>query len=308
MGSELETFIEPSSQLQGNLNEQVFIIPENTDTYNCTSHDTNNGSNVKESNIPHNGLGNEAEKNAVNTIPAGVPAATFPPLAVSDKILFSNVHSADVATARDFFDSFPSCNGSLQSDGSPDITSGERESEQVAAVHQLFPVSSYETVDVAGDSQSVSSSFKGTDSGQSVFLQNFDTGPFKESVQVADSKVDQNVIDNQHVIQNTRGVISTSEHSSNARSSTESLRQLSLQMNGLIEDSARDNAAHREDSELECRNQELAALLAAECQKCERLNLQLKEYVSKPHLWQIIFHSPYIFSLLVVKHQLYLYL
>lgn len=286
MGSELETVIEPSLQLQGNLIEQAFVKPENTDTYNCTSHDTSNGSNVNESNIPHNGLGKEVEKNAVNSIPADVPAATFPPLTDSDRILFGHVHSLDVATARDFFDSFSSYNHSIQFDGSTGITSGE--SEQITTAHRLFPVSSCETVDIADDSQiSVSSSVKGTDSGQSVVLQNFDTATFKESVPVTDSKVDQNDIDNQHVIQNTSVVLSTPEHTNNARSSTESLRQLSLQMSGLIEDSARDNATHREDSELECRNQELAALLAAECQKCERLNLQLKEYVSKPHLWQI---------------------
>lgn len=288
MSSELETVIEPSLQLQVNLNEQAFIIPENTDTCNCTSHDTSYGSNVNESNIPHNGLGKEVEKNAVNSLPADVPAATFPSLYDSDRILFSYVHSSDVATARDFFDSFSSYNRSLQSDGSTGITSGESESEQITAAHQLFPVSSCETVDVADDSQTnMSSSIKGEDSGQSIVLQNFDTATFKESVQVADSKVDQNDIDNQHVIQNTSVVLSTPEHTSNARSSTESLRQLSLQMSGLIEDSARDNATRREDSELECRNQELAALLAAECQKCERLNLQLKEYVSKPHLWLI---------------------
>jgi len=288
VGSELETVIEPSLQLQGNLNEQAFVIPENTDTYNCTSYDTSNGSSVNESNIPHNGLGKEVEKSAVNSIPADVPAVTFPPLTDSDRILFSHVPTSDAATARDFFDSISSYNRSLQTDGSTGITSGESEPEQIATAHQLFPVSSCETVDVAGDTQiSASSTVKGTDSGQNVVLQNFDTNTFKESVQVTDSKVDQNDIDNQYVIQNTSVVLSTPEHTSNARSSTESLRQLSLQMSGLIEDSARDNATYREDSELECRNQELAALLAAECQKCERLNLQLKEYVSKPHLWQI---------------------
>lgn len=288
MGNELETVVEPSLQLQGNLNEQAFVIPENTDTYNCTSYDTSNGSNVNESNIPHNGLGKEVEKSAVNSIPADVPAVTFPPLTDSDRTVFSHVHTSDAATARDFFDSISSYNRSLQTDGSTGITSDESEPEQIATAHQLFPVSSCETVDVADDTQiSASSTLKGTDSGQNVVLQNFDTTTFKELVQVSDSKVDQNGIDNQYVIQNTSVVLSTPEHTSNARSSTESLRQLSLQMSGLIEDSARDNATHREDSELECRNQELAALLAAECQKCERLNLQLKEYVSKPHLWQI---------------------
>lgn len=296
MSSELETVIEPSLQSEGNLNEQAFVIPENTDTYNCTSHDTSNGFNVNESNILHNGLGKEVEKSAVNSIPADVPAVTFPPLTDSNRILFSHVHSSDAATARDFFDSFSSYNHSQQTGGNTGTTSGESEPEQITTAHQLLPVSSCKTVDVPDDLQ-ISASFtvKGTDSGQNVVLQNFDTATFKESVQVTDSKVDQNDIDNQHVIQNTSVVLSTPEHTSNARSSTESLRQLSLQMSGLIEDSARDNATHREDSELECRNQELAARLAAECQKCERLNLQLKEYVSKPHLWQI-FAIQYTFS------------
>jgi saccharopine dehydrogenase-like NADP-dependent oxidoreductase len=93
VGSELETVIEPLEQLQRNLNEQAFVIPENTDVYNCASHDTSNGSDVKEANIPHNGLGNEVEKTAVNSIPADVPAAAITPLTFSDRIPVGHVHS-----------------------------------------------------------------------------------------------------------------------------------------------------------------------------------------------------------------------
>lgn len=288
VGSELQTFSEPSLLSQGNVNEPALVMPVNTNSYNYTSHDKINQSNVKEYNIPHNGLGIEVEKNAVNSIPTEIPIATFPASTVSDTIFSSYVHSSNVATARDFFDSFSSYNPDLSSDDSPGITSGEKESEQVTTAPQLLPLSSCETTDVADESQiSMSSSVKGTDSGQSVVLQTSDTASSSESVQVIYCKVDQNVIDNQHVTQNTSVVFSAPEHSNSARSSTESLRQLSLQMTGLIEGSARDNATHREDSELERRNQELAALLAVEYQKCEQLNLQLKEHVSKPYFWQI---------------------
>jgi hypothetical protein len=281
VGSELETVTGPSVQSQENLNEQVFVIRENTDAYNWASPDTINGSSVEESNIPHNGLGNEVERSAVSSVPADAPAAAVTPLTVSDRILVGHVHPSDAAAARDFFDSLSSYSHSVLSDGSTGIASGERGSEQVTTAHQLFPVSSFGTVDVPDDSQiSVSSSIKGTDSDQSVVLQNCDITTFKDLVKVSDSNEGQNVVDNQHAIRNTSVVMSTPEQCSNARSSTESLRQLSLQINGLIEDCAQGDATRREDSELECRNQELAALLAAECQKCDRLNLQLKEYVS----------------------------
>jgi hypothetical protein len=236
---------------------------------------------MEETNIPHNGLGNEVEKSAVNSVPADVPAAAVTPVTVSDRIHIGHVHPSDVAAARDFFDSLSSYSNSVLSDGSTGIASGEGESEQVTSAHQLFPVSSCEALDVPDDSQiSASSSIKGTESDESVVHQNFYVRTFTHFVNVSDSNEGQNVDDNQHAIRNTSVVVSTPEQFNNARSSTESLRQLSLQINDLIEDSGPGDATHREDSELECRNQELAALLAAECQKCDRLNLQLKEYVS----------------------------
>jgi hypothetical protein len=48
-------------------------------------------------------------------------------------------------------------------------------------------------------------------------------------------------------------------------------------MNGLIDESAHDSVTHIEVSELECRNQELAALLEIKQQKCEQMEFQLKE-------------------------------
>nr|CAD7199790.1 unnamed protein product [Timema douglasi] len=64
------------------------------------------------------------------------------------------------------------------------------------------------------------------------------------------------------------------------RSSTESLRQLSLQINDLIDDDARDDPTSGV-SELERRNQELAARLSAEQQKCEQFEQQIKAYHSR---------------------------
>ncbi|CAG2059428.1 unnamed protein product [Timema podura] len=64
------------------------------------------------------------------------------------------------------------------------------------------------------------------------------------------------------------------------RSSTESLRQLSLQINDLIDDDAREDHTSGV-SELERRNQELAARLSAEQQKCEQFEQQIKAYHSR---------------------------
>nr|CAD7431963.1 unnamed protein product [Timema monikensis] len=64
------------------------------------------------------------------------------------------------------------------------------------------------------------------------------------------------------------------------RSSTESLRQLSLQINDLIDDDAREDPTSGV-SELERRNQELAARLSAEQQKCEQFEQQIKAYHSR---------------------------
>nr|CAD7588321.1 unnamed protein product [Timema genevievae] len=64
------------------------------------------------------------------------------------------------------------------------------------------------------------------------------------------------------------------------RSSTESLRQLSLQINDLIDDDAREDYTSGV-SELERRNQELAARLSAEQQKCEQFEQQIKAYHSR---------------------------
>lgn len=66
-------------------------------------------------------------------------------------------------------------------------------------------------------------------------------------------------------------------------SSTESLRQMSLQINDLISETINGNSDDKKSnvSELEHRNQELAAMLAVEQQKNEQLHLQLKEHQSR---------------------------
>ncbi|GLH09745.1 Golgin subfamily A member 2 [Gryllus bimaculatus] len=76
---------------------------------------------------------------------------------------------------------------------------------------------------------------------------------------------------------------------SNFASSAESLRQLSLELSGLIDESVVTSAPTSvpPTREMERRNQELAALLASEQQKCERLQLQMKEYESRVSQLQI---------------------
>ncbi|XP_046999086.1 golgin subfamily A member 2-like [Schistocerca americana] len=66
-------------------------------------------------------------------------------------------------------------------------------------------------------------------------------------------------------------------------SSTESLLQMSLQINDLISETFNGNSDDKRNSvsELEHRNQELAAMLAVEQQKNEQLHLQLKEHQSR---------------------------
>lgn len=244
---------------------------------------------------------NEVEKNtckgytssdisSFNAMPTNAFAA-FPTL----NMLSSNIHSSDIATARDFFDNLSSDTQSQPSNGSTDITSGIKESEQVRTVHHLFPAYSYEHLDISDELQSsVPLSIEDSNSSQSVIFLNSDTTTFQESIQVSDNKMDQSAIDNQirsdmetnnqHETQNTSVLLSTPEHSVNARSSIESLRQLSQQMNGLIGESTEGITVHIEDSELERRNQELAAMLATELQKREQLELQLKGNVSNFHM------------------------
>jgi hypothetical protein len=248
---------------------------------------------------------NEVEKNtfkgytssdifSFKAVPTNAPVTTFPPLTVSGRMLSNNTHSSNIAKARDFFDNFSSDKQNQPSNGSFGITKGVKESEHVRTVHQLFPVYSYEHLGVSEESQSsVPFSVEDSNSSQSVIVQNSDTTTYQESIQITDSKMDQNAIDNQihdmeannqDVTQNTSILLSSPEHAINARSSIESLRQLSQQMNGLIGESAQGNATHIEDSELERRNQELAAMQATERQKCEQLELQLKGYVSNFHM------------------------
>jgi hypothetical protein len=296
VGSKLQTSVEPVLELQGSLYEPVG--PEETDAYHSISHEKNNELNIEQVKIPHSGVVNEVEENifkeytsndifSFDTIPTNAPTATFPPLTMSDRVPSSNVHSSNIATARDFFDNFSSDKQNQPSNGSTGITSDVKKSEQVTTVHEQFPVYSYGHL---GESQSsIPFSAKDSNSSQSVNVNNSDITTSNESVQVIDSKMDDSAMDNQihdmetnnqHVTQNTSVLLSTPEHAINPRSSIESLRQLSQQMNGLILHSAPDSAAHIEDHELECRNQELAAMLATAHQKREQLELQLKGYVS----------------------------
>lgn len=73
---------------------------------------------------------------------------------------------------------------------------------------------------------------------------------------------------------------SNSDNQNNVFSNTESLRQLSSQLNNLID--SEDVQTDTETSHhLEIRNQELASLLKNEQMKNDELNLQLREYLTK---------------------------
>jgi hypothetical protein len=295
---------------QGTSDEPVAC--EEIDTYHSTSHDKINESNMKEANIPHNGIANEVERNTFrgssdifsnNPMPTNASFATFPTLTMSDRVPSGNVHSLDIATARDFFDNFSSDKQDQPSNDNIGISSDVEESQQATTVHHLFPAdlvstSGSEHLGVAADESQISASLsiKDSDSSHSVIIQNSNATVSKESIQVIDSKMDLSTVGNQtddvethnqHVLQNTSALLSTPECIVSARSSSESLRQLSLQMNGLIEESFQASATHAEDNELERRNQELAAMLATEWQKREQLELQLKEYVSNYNMYQI---------------------
>lgn len=302
VGTTLRTFIEPSLELQGKLDEPV--APEEIGAYCDASHKVDE-LNIEEVSVSHSEVVNEVEKNtfkgctssdifSFSAMPTNAPVTTFLPLTMSGKLLSSNAHSLNIAAARDFFDNFSSDKQNQSSSGGTGVNSGVKESEQVGTVHQLFPVYSYEHLGVSDESQSsMPFNVEDSNSSQSAIVHNSVTATNQESMQVFASKMDQSAIDNQihdmetsnqHVTQNNSVLFSTPEHAVNARSSIESLRQLSQQMNGLIGESAQGSATHTEDSELEHRNQELAAMLAAECQKREQLELQLKGYVSNFHV------------------------
>jgi hypothetical protein len=298
--SKVKTSTESSVMLQGFLDEPA--APEKNYSYHSLPNlDEINESNMKDVSTAQTGVSNEVEENAfkkytdsiipaVTTIPTNTPIATVSSITVTDSVPSGYVHSSDIATAMAFFDNYSPDKEIQSSNVSIDMTSDIKDSEQVTTVHQLFPASSYLHLDVAGDAQScVFFSGKESDPSQSVTVQSSDTAASQESLQVIDSERAQTFIGNetddviahvQHETQNTSVLLSAAEHSISARSSSECLRQLSLQMNGLIDESARDSVTHIEVSELECRNQELAALLEIKQQKCEQMELQLKEYVS----------------------------
>jgi hypothetical protein len=298
--SRVNTSAESSLILQGLLDEPA-ASEKNYSYRSLPNLDEINESNMKDASTPQTGVSNEVEENAfkgykdssipaVTAIPTNTPVATVSSVTVTDSFPSGYVHSSDIATAMAFFDNYSPDKEIRLSNDSIDITSDIKDSEQFTIVHQLYPASSYEHLDVADDAQShVFFSGKESDPSQSVTVQNSDTAASQESIQVIDSEMDQTIIGNQtddviaHVqrgTQNANILLSTPEHSISARSSSECLRQLSLQMNGLIDESAHDSVTHIEVSELECRNQELAALLEIKQQKCEQMELQLKEYVS----------------------------
>lgn len=304
VGSKLQTSTESSLKLQGSLDEPA--APEKNYSYHRPPNlDKINESDMKDASTSQNGVLNEVEENAftgctgsstlpVTSIPTNAPIATISPITVTDSVPSGYVHSSDIATAKAFFDNYSSDKQIQPSNSNIGITSDIKDSEQVTTVHQLFPASSNEHLGAAGDAQSsVFFSVKESNPSQSVIIQNSETATSQESMQVIDSEMDQNITNNQsddviahdqHGTQNTSVLLSTPEHSITAMSSSECLRQLSLRMNGLIDESAHDSITHIEGSQLESRNQELAALLAIRQQQCEQMELQLKEYVSNYNL------------------------
>jgi hypothetical protein len=295
----VKTSVESSSKLQAFLEEPA-ASEKNFSYHSLPDLDEINESNSEDARIPQTGVSNEMEENAVKgctdtstssvtSLAINAPIAIVSSITVTDSVPSCYAHSSNIATAKAFFDNYSPDKDIQPYNGNSDITADAKDSEQVTTVHQFSPASSYEHLDVTGEAQSHAFfNSKESDHGQSVIVQNSGTPAPQESVQVIDSEIDQSISGNQTDViaheqcgtQNTSVLLSTPEHSISTRSSSECLRQLSLQMNGLIEDSAHDSVAHIEGSELECRNQELAALLAMKQQKCEQMELQLKEYVS----------------------------
>lgn len=295
VGSKLQTSTDPSLKLQGCLDEPA--APEKKYSYHSPPNlDEINESNMKDASTSQNGVLNEVEENtvtgctgsnipSVTSIPTYASIATVSPVTVTDSVLSSYVHSSDIATAKAFFENYSSDKQTQPSDSNIGITSDIKDSEQVTTIHHLFPAFSNEHLGAAGDAQSnVFLSVNESNPSQSVIIQNSDTATSQESIQVIDSitnnQTDDVVTHDQHGTQNTSVLLSTPECSITAVSSSECLRQLSLRMNGLIDESAHDDITYIEGNELECRNQELAALLAIRQQQCEQMELQLKEYVS----------------------------
>ncbi|KAJ4442233.1 hypothetical protein ANN_12099 [Periplaneta americana] len=209
--------------------------------------------------------------------------------AASGNSVPSYTASSDIVAARNFFDNFSFNKDSQSSSDNVDTTLGANESQDTRTVQQLFSTesvsaSSYEHVCASGESQtSLSFSLEDSNSSRSVIVKNPDATDSQDSIQVIDSKTDQAVANNESEVtqQEAMAQKEVSEPLISFRSSSESLRQLSLQINGLIQESVQESVPHAGDSILERRNQELAALLAAETQKSEQLQLHLKEYQSR---------------------------
>ncbi|PNF30442.1 hypothetical protein B7P43_G12490 [Cryptotermes secundus] len=300
VGSKLQTSTDPSLKLQRCLDEPA--APEKNYSYHSPPNlDEINEANMKDTSTSQNVVLNEVEENtfagctgsnilSVTSVPTYAPIATVSPVTVTDSVLSGYVHSSDIATAKAFFENYSSDKQTQPSNSNIGITSEIKDSEQVTTVHHLFPASNNEHLGAAGDAQSnVFLSVNESNPSQSVIIQNSDTATSQESIQVIDSEMDQSITNNQtdnvvthdqHGTQNTSVLLSTPEHSITAMSSSECLRQLSLRMNGLIDESAHDDITYIEGNVLECRNQELAALLAIRQQQCEQMELQLKEYQS----------------------------
>ncbi|XP_069698649.1 golgin subfamily A member 2 [Periplaneta americana] len=281
-----------NSAVQGDF--KISNTPPEFNTYHTESNEKLSGSEINNFAGVQNGEVKSIDENqfrGLNDVFNFESMSTVTPSnsAASGNSIPSYTASSDIVAARNFFDNFSFNKDSQSSSDNVDTTLGANESQDTRTVQQLFSTesvsaSSYEHVCASGESQtSLSFSLEDSNSSRSVIVKNPDATDSQDSIQVIDSKTDQAVANNESEVtqQEAMAQKEVSEPLISFRSSSESLRQLSLQINGLIQESVQESVPHAGDSALEQRNQELAALLAAETQKSEQLQLHLKEYQSR---------------------------
>ncbi|PSN53227.1 hypothetical protein C0J52_07993, partial [Blattella germanica] len=289
-------FSEPSINLQECL--PAAPVPGNIDSYFTAGNEQVSNQETNELNVEQNGNVQEIQSNVfgsysdvfpVNTSSFNLPTATFPSFTMSSGGFASNSHFSDVTSARNFFDYFSG--ESRNQSSNMNIVPEVKEPEPIASVPtelniatNIIPVISSnaqnENLNISNESPSTNFPTVDLNYHENVEIQNLETTSSPELERINDTEEvpisnQTEEIQDQPMTENMEDVPTAI-----VRSTSESLRQLSLQVNGLIEESSQKSSVHGEESELERRNQELAAMLSTEKQKTEKLELQLKEYQS----------------------------
>ena len=292
------------------LNEGLTVTstPGNINSYFNTSQNEE----FKDLNINQNGVTKETEAHIFqgqNEMFPKISQSFSPPIAAFPSFRMAgsasnNNHYSEVASAKDFFDNISSNIENKLSSNEINLMSNvkERNVEVIASSEFNIPSSA---VEISGNEHlnnvNISHQLKtnifqnpeelnqlhgnsvnqNSENSSSIETDSVENNMKNTAVDVHAEEIPQEK-EIQLVPETTQVVedVLTSEPATSVRSTSENLRQLSQQMNGLIEESLQKSSVGGEDNELERRNQELAALLANEKQKTEQLELQLKEYVS----------------------------